>query len=243
MASDNVRWRNVREFLDDLPKEHCHVKPDHQFCTVCMRINYLIAQDCPLFHVRPKRRRAPTPAPPEARPEPIKECLSAEDVKCAMEGEDFPIIEFAGPRGTGSHDGEEIFEVKPIDVKPMAAPPPEAVKRPPRREAKERGSDAADTRPATAVADRDPESIVQEIMEELEFPDELDEEEGADDVGGPAVRDAGEAPGGTGGEGDGKKDEGPEEGGGTEENGDPEETEGPPVVRKEAVRKRRPKDG
>ena len=75
------------------------------------------------------------------------------------------------------------------------------------------------------------------------IPDELDEEEGADDVGGPAVRDAGEAPGGTGGEGDGKKDEGPEEGGGTEENGDPEETEGPPVVRKEAVRKRRPKDG
>ena len=41
--------------------------------------------------------------------------------------------------------------------------PPEPEEEPPEEETK-----AADARPATAVADRDPESIVQEIMEELE---------------------------------------------------------------------------
>lgn len=218
MASDSVRWRNIREFLDDLPKEHCRVKPDHDFCTVCLRINYLIAQDCPLFHLRPKKKKRPaTPAPPEARPEPIKDHLSSDDVKQALKGEDFPIIEFAGPRGTGGHkDDEEIFEVKPIDVEPVKAPPPDALKKPPRKIAKDdAGGDdvVADAKPATAVVDRDPESIVQEIMEELEFPEteEVEEETKPSDVP--------------------PEDEGDEV----------EETEGPPVVKKEAVRKRRPK--
>ncbi len=227
MASGSVRWRNIREFLDDLPNEHCHVKPDHEFCTVCMRINYLIAQDCPLFHLRPKKKKlVPPPSPPEARPEPIKDHLSADDVKQAMKGEDFPIIEFAGPRGTGGHkEDEDIFEVKPIDVKPMASPPPEAVKKPPKRTETEMASKddvPADAKPATAVADRDPESIVQEIMEELEFPEseDLDEDEGELDKGRSEEAKPEEAPA---------------------EEEDSEETEGPPVVKKEAVRKRRPK--
>ncbi len=222
MAGKNVRWRNFREFLDDLPKEHCHLKPGHEFCTVCMRINYLIAQDCPLFHVKPKKkRRLPPPPPPEARPEPIKDHISADDVKQAMKGEDFPIIEFAGPRGTGGHDKEEeIFEVKPFDVKPVAAPTPEATSKPPKKVRPK----AATAKPATAVADRDPETIVQEIIEELEFPDEdvledepeaekrphKDDEKEADDE---AIPD--------------KKGEG--------------QNDGPPVVKKEAVKKRRPK--
>jgi hypothetical protein len=213
MASDTVRWRNVREFLDDLPKEHCHVKPEHEFCTVCMRINYLVAHDCPLYHLRPERKRtAVTPAPPEARPEPIKHQLSADDVKHALQGEDFPIIEFAGPRGTGAHGkDEDIFEVKPIDVEPVASPPPKAAKGPPKKaERKEDDEEraAAEARPATAVADRDPESIVQEIMEELEFP----ESEDLEDEGEPSDEEAGD-----------------------------EVAKGPPVVKKEAVRKRRPK--
>ena len=228
MASENTRWRNIREFLDDLPSQHCHVKPDHEFCTVCLRINYLIAQDCPLYHQRPKRKKkVPPPAPPEARPEPIKDHLSADDVKQALKGEDFPIIEFAGPRGTGGHSKDEkVFEVKPFDVKPIAAPPPEAIKKPPKKEEKKEPEEdeAKPAKPATAVADRDPESIVQEIMEELEFPDgapiddevELDEkadteEEGADEE-----------------KGDEKEEEGCEE-------------DKPPVVKKEAVKKRRPK--
>ncbi len=216
MASDTVRWRNVREFLDDLPMEHCHDKPDHQFCTVCMRINYLIAQDCPLFHVKPKRKKSAPPPPPEARPEPVKDHLTADDVNKALKGEDFPIIEFAGPRGTGKHrEDEEIFEVKPIDVKPMAAPPPEAMKKPPKKEAhKEAEPEPADAKPATAVTDRDPESIVQEIMEELEFPDEDDLEEETEG-------------------------EPPEEAPKVDEEDGPE---GPPVVKKEAVTKRRPKE-
>jgi len=224
MASEYKRWRNIRQFLDDLPKEHCPAKPDHEFCTVCLRINYIVAGDCPLFHQRPKRKRLPPPSPSEARPEPIKDHLSAEDVKQALMGEDFPIIEFAGPRGTGGHkDDEEIFEVKPIDVKPIGAPPPEALKKVPKKE----GSKAADAKPATAVADRDPESIVQEIMEELEFPDdEIPEEEPKPD-----------------GEKEPKEDEGDgplEEEGGEEERPIEEDAEQrPPVVAKEAVKKRR----
>lgn len=216
MAGKNVRWRNIREFLDDLPTEHCHFKPGHEFCTVCMRINYLIAHDCPLYHQKPKKKRKlPPPPPPEARPEPIKDHISADDVKQAMKGEDFPIIEFAGPRGTGGHEkDEDIFEVEPLDVKPMAAPPPGAITRPPKKE----GSKAATAKPATAVADRDPETIVQEIMEELEFPDEevLEDELEAekrpskDDEAVPDKK------------GDGQND-------------------GPPVVAKQAVKKRRPK--
>lgn len=214
MASDTVRWRNVREFLDDLPKEHCRVKPDHQFCTVCLRINYLVAQDCPLFHLKPKRKKTAPPPPPEARPEPMKDHLTADDVNKALKGEDFPIIEFAGPRGTMAREADEdIFEVKPIDVKPMAAPPTEAMKKPAKKRAEE-DTEAAEAKPATAVSDRDPESIVQEIMEELEFPDEEDVEE------------------------EGLQEEAPE----VDEEDGPDETEGPPVVKKEAVKKRRPKE-
>jgi hypothetical protein len=226
MASDNVRWRNIREFLDDLPTDHCHVKPGHEFCTVCMRINYMVAHDCPLFHQRPKKKRLPPPPPEEARSEPIKEHLSAADVKQAMKGEDFPIIEFAGPRGTGGHEGEEeIFEVKPMDVKPIAAPPPKAVKKPAKEgtpETEEAKDEPAEAKPATAVKDRDPESIVQEIMEELEFPDGevLEEDEGKADV----------------------EVEGKAKGKDTvEEEDDAEVKEKPPVVEKETVKKRRPK--
>jgi hypothetical protein len=213
MAGKNVRWRNIREFLDDLPAEHCHEKPDHEFCTVCLRINYLIAQDCPLYHLRPKRKKKPAPPPPpEARPEPIKDHLSTDDVRQALKGEDFPIIEFAGPRGTGGHEkDEEIFEVKPIDVKPMAEPPQEAIKKPPKKE--EEKVKPADAKPATAVADRDPESIVQEIMEELEFPDGDELEDEPVDA---------------------------EEGGDADE-GERADKDKPPRVKKETVAKRRPK--
>ncbi|MCK4299092.1 MAG: hypothetical protein KAX80_06150, partial [Planctomycetes bacterium] len=72
--------------------------------------------------------------------------------------------------------------------------------------------------------DRDPESIVQEIMEELEFPEEgdLDEDEEPE-----AAEDESEEP-------DLDADEGEPDG---------EAKKGPPpvVVKKEAVRKRRPK--
>lgn len=223
MASDSPRWRNIREFLDDLPKEHCHSKPDHEFCTVCMRINYIIAQDCPLFHLRPKRKKAPMPSYEGARTEPVKERLSADDVKQALKGEDFPIIEFAGPRGTGAGAKEEgIFEVKPIDVKPIVSPPPSVKRKAAVKEAPE--EEPAETRPATAVTDRDPESIVQEIMEELEFPDTEEQDMDEDEEEGEAEK------------GD---EEETEEADGDEE---PEKPDGPPVVKKEAVRKVRPKD-
>ena len=223
MAGKNVRWRNIREFLDGLPTEHCQFKPGHEFCTVCMRINYLIAHDCPLFHQKPRKKKKvlPPPPPPEARPEPIKDHISTDDVLLAMKGEDFPIIEFAGPRGTGGHGKEEdIFEVKPLDVKPIGAPPTEANTRHPKIKPK-----AATAKPATAVVDRDPETIVQEIMEELEFPDEdvLEDEPEAEKE--PSKADEKEA-----------DDEAIPAKKGKGKSG------GQPMVRKEAVKKRRPKE-
>src|SRR3989304_2639225 len=41
------RWKRFDDFLEDLPRYHCAVKPDHSFCTVCLRINSSVAMDCP----------------------------------------------------------------------------------------------------------------------------------------------------------------------------------------------------
>ena len=171
MAVARVRWRNVREFLDDLPTVHCTVKPDHDFCTVCLRINHLIAHDCPLFHQKPKRKPRKPPVHESAPGEPIKDHVSADDVADVLKGEDFPIIEFAGPRSMPKAEKEEVLDVKPLEVVPLEgkkAPP--KVRKVPRKEVNE-------AKPS-GVPDRDPESIVQEIMEELEFPEEGDLDEG-----------------------------------------------------------------
>ncbi|NOQ53618.1 MAG: hypothetical protein GQ558_03320 [Thermoplasmata archaeon] len=213
MAVARVRWRNVREFLDDLPTVHCTVKPDHDFCTVCLRINHIVSHDCPLYHQKPKRKPRKPPVHESAPGEPIKDHVSADDVADALKGEDFPIIEFAGPRGMPkTEEDEEVLDVKPLEEK--EAPP--KVRKVPREEVNE-------AKPSDAP-DRDPESIVQEIMEELEFPDEGDLNEGE----GPEVgEDGGEEP-------DLDADDGELDG---------EAKMGPPpvVVEKEAVRKRRPK--
>ncbi len=218
MAVARVRWRNVREFLDDLPTVHCTVKPDHDFCTVCMRINHIIAHDCPLFHQKPKRKPRKPPVQKSDPGESIKDHVSADDVADVLKGEDFPIIEFAGPRGMPkAKEDEEVLDVKPLEVVPLeekGAPP--KVKKVPRDEVKE-------AKPSDAP-DRDPESIVQEIMEELEFPDEGDLDEGEEPEAG---EDEGEEP-------DLDADDGELDG---------EAKMGPPpvIVQKEAVKKRRPK--
>ena len=181
MATERVRWRNVRELLDDLPKVHCTVKPSHEFCTVCMRINYRVAQDCPLFHQRPKRKLRPLPDHWRDHHEPLKDHLTADDVKHILKGEDFPIIEFAGPRGTGKggpHGGdEEVLEVEPIEVKPIkedASKPRKPSKTPPGLKAKD------EEKPSSPPHKPDPEELVQEIMEELEFPEGPNMEEDED---------------------------------------------------------------
>jgi len=218
MAVDRVRWRNVREFLDDLPTVHCTVKPDHDLCTVCLRINHLIAHDCPLFHQKPKRKPRKPVVHESAHGEPIKDHVSADDVADILKGEDFPIIEFAGPRGMPKHEeDDEVLDVVPLEVVPIE-----------KRKAKTKVRKASDeevqeAKPSDAP-DRDPESIVQEIMEELEFPEEGDLDEDEE----PEVReDESEDP-------DLDADEGELDG---------EAKKGPPpvVVKKEAVRKRRPK--
>lgn len=216
MAVTRVKWRNVREFLDDLPTVHCTVKPDHEFCTVCLRINHLIAHDCPLFHQKPKRKPRKRPVHESAPGEPIKDHISADDVAEVLKGEDFPIIEFAGPRGMPKTEpDEEVLDVKPLEVVPMDdVKAPSTASKAPKEDVKE-------AKPSDAP-DRDPESIVQEIMEELEFPEEedLDEDEEIE-VGEDEEIDL-------------DADDGELDG---------EAIKGPPpvVVKKEAVKKRRPK--
>jgi hypothetical protein len=216
MAVVRVRWRNVREFLDDLPTVHCTVKPDHDFCTVCMRINHLIAHDCPLFHQKPKRKPRKQPVHESTPGEPLKDHVSADDVAEVLKGEDFPIIEFAGPRGMPkAQEDEEVLDVKPLEVVPMEEKKAPSIVR------KASNEEVKEAKPSDAP-DRDPESIVQEIMEELEFPDEGDLDEGEEPEVGEDEEvnlDADD------GELDGEAKKGPP----------------PVVVKKEAVKKRRPK--
>jgi hypothetical protein len=209
----------VREFLDDLPRDHCTTKPPHEYCTVCMRINYLVANDCPLYHVKPPRKLRSRLDGKELEHEPLTDHLTKEDVAHALKGEDFPIIEFAGPRGTGrpeADEEEEVLEVKPIEVKPLAKTPPrvkKVVKRPVREEpmvpkpedASKEEAPRAET-PTTSLSKTDVEELMQGIMQELEFPDEeeleeeaelppVDEEEtGEVPKGGKAPEGSGDAP-------------------------------------------------
>lgn len=250
LAAEGARWSSVREFLDDLPVRHCAVKPPHEYCTICMRINYGIAHDCPLYAMRyeepPPPPRPPAPkAPPKPPIHPhdaMTERVTVDVVEHVLAGEDFPVIEFAGPRKAKKGAApakappkEEPIEVVPIEVEPMKAPPAEGAEDegPGEAAAKGRASvpeDAeadlealgAEEAPDEAARPKvDPEELMHRIMEELEIPEE-DEDEPA------------EAP--TQGAKGGSKpseDEGDEEA--------PGESEGPPVVEKKIVLRRRKK--
>ncbi len=229
MVTEGVRWRNVREFLDDLPKSHCAVKPDHDFCTVCMRINYIVAHDCPLFHQKPKRKRRPLHEWGEEHHEPIKDHLTADDVKHVMKGDDFPIIEFAGPRSGGpeADRDEEIFDVQPIEVKPIEAKPGKSKATP----GTKTGDEAGGGEDAPPRAKIDPDELMHKIMEELDIPEEEAEEPEAEEAEEP------EAEGGEDETGPGEAD-----GEGTEQAAEGEPENGsPPKVEKKVVTKLRPK--
>ena len=232
MTVNRVRWRNVREFLDDLPTVHCTVKPAHEFCTVCMRINYRVAFDCPLFHHKPKRKLRPLHEVEGSRQDPIREALTVDDIKHALSGDDLPIIEFAGPRGSTKKKEEpedEIFDVEPLDVTPLEMPEPRAKAKPlkvdtpskatPKEEVED--EDLAQGAPSKGI---DPDELMHRIMEELDIPEEEDEEE-------EAPEEEGEAP-------DEEGDETPEE---EEKEEAPEGDGAPPQVVKKAVVKRKPK--
>jgi hypothetical protein len=140
MAAERARWRDVREFLDDLPVRHCQVKPPHEYCTICMRINYGIAYDCPLYerpYIAPSRR--PTTGG-RAAAEPVRASVTTEIAREALRGEEFPVIEFAGPRrpkqaaAPRAKEEDAPLEVEVMEVVPMeGAPAPRAV--PPARAA------------------------------------------------------------------------------------------------------------
>jgi hypothetical protein len=186
-----------------------------------MRINYRVAQDCPLYHQRPKRKRLPKREHTEDDHEPIKDHVTADDVKHILKGEDFPIIEFAGPRGSGSaassSGDEEVLEVEAIEVEPIKDVGPKTKGTPKdssrtKTKAKPMSEGATSHKP-------DPEELVQEIMEELDFPDGSEDDEETDEPPEP-------------------EDE-PVEEGAVEE----ELVKKAPRVEKKAVHKRKPKGG
>jgi hypothetical protein len=252
MTVERVRWRNVREFLDDLPTVHCTVKPPHEFCTVCMRINYRVAFDCPLFHQKPKRKLRPLHEVEGARHDPVKEALTVDDVKHALSGDDLPIIEFAGPRGSAKKRMEEpedeIFDVEPIDVTPIEMPEPKAKAKPLKVDKpsnttsyEEVGDEAlAQGAPSKGI---DTDELMHRIMEELDIPEDEAEEE---EEGKAPEKEKEEAPAGDELEGPEKeKEEAPA---GDELEGPEKEREeapggdgSPPHVVKKAIVKRKPK--
>jgi len=131
MAAERARWRDVREFLDDLPVRHCQVKPPHEFCTICMRINYGVAYDCPLYgrpYIAPSKRPATGGA--RAPEEPVRASVTSEVAREALRGEEFPVIEFAGPRRTKqaaapkAKEGDDApLEVEALEVVAMGEAP------------------------------------------------------------------------------------------------------------------------
>lgn len=140
MAAERAKWRDVREFLDDLPVRHCQVKPPHEYCTICMRINYGVAYDCPLYerpYIAPSRR--PTTGG-RAAEESVRASVTTEVARKALRGEEFPVIEFAGPRrpkqaaAPRAKEEDAPLEVEALEVVAMEeAPAPRAV--PPARAA------------------------------------------------------------------------------------------------------------
>jgi hypothetical protein len=222
LAAEGVRWSTVRDFLDDLPVRHCTVKPPHEYCTICMRINYGVAHDCPLYA---KRYEEPTPAAPRAPaskvpPKPpmhphdaVTDRVTVDVVEHVLAGEDFPVIEFAGPRRakkgptapTKARPKEEPLEVVPIDVEPMKEPPVarDMDEGPSEEEGEGEAAAQGATVPEDGEADPealapeeataevarpkvDPEELMHRIMEELDIPEE-DEDEPAE-APAPAVK-------------------------------------------------------
>jgi hypothetical protein len=197
LAVEGARWGSVRDFLDDLPVRHCAVKPPHEYCTICMRINYGIASDCPLYT---KRYEEPPPAPrppaPKAPPKPpmhphdaMTDRVTVDVVEHVLSGEDFPVIEFAGPRKAKKGPGaakpwpkEVPLEVVPIEVEPIKKPPAKGkvVEGPDADEAEDEADEvpeAMDAAPEEAPRPKvDPEELMHRIMEELEIPEEDEEE-------------------------------------------------------------------
>ncbi len=148
MPAGGARWKDVREFLDDMPLSHCAVKPPHEYCTICMRIDYGVANDCPLFSqpYAGGMAAAATPARPAAAAshEPVLDHLSRDDVSHALRGDDFPLIEFAGPRRaavkakagakaappSARRGDEEPLDVAPLEVVPLGTESPVPATRP-----------------------------------------------------------------------------------------------------------------
>lgn len=105
MIALEPRWRTPGDFLADLPRFHCSVKPAHSFCTVCLRINTAVAADCPLRFEDaggPPVRAAPPRAEgdfyPQAPPRAAEaeyQAMSHEHVSAAAVLPDAPVIEFA----------------------------------------------------------------------------------------------------------------------------------------------------
>jgi len=211
MAAERARWRDVREFLDDLPVRHCQVKPPHEFCTICMRINYGIAYDCPLYgrpYIAPSKRPV---AGARAAERPVRASVTSDVAREALRGEEFPVIEFAGPRrpkqaaAPKAKEGDDVpLEVEALEVVAMeelpaakaepSAPAPTAPEAPeapstetaPPATAAPAEAPGAPAKPPATAPKVDPEELMHRIMEELEIPEEEELPEDEEGPGGTA---------------------------------------------------------
>jgi hypothetical protein len=113
--------------LSDLPVRHCATKPRHTFCTICYRINYNVAFDCPLRE-RPEEAQgpvAPTPLPPAfayAQPGAAPVWPPSFPPPPPPEMPEGPVIEFAK---TGEVPAKRRVKAKPSETRgPPPAPAP-----------------------------------------------------------------------------------------------------------------------
>ena len=128
------RWNTREDFLSDLPVRHCATKPQPEiFCTICYRINYNVAFDCPLreVHVEPAHRPAAPafgPAAPFAAPgvAPWPPAFGAPPPPPEMpEG---PVIEFARE---GEVPPKRRVKAKAMVSRGPLGPPPPPMAPPP----------------------------------------------------------------------------------------------------------------
>ncbi len=125
-----TRWRSVGEFLSDMPRFHCPVKPPHSFCTVCLRINAAVAVDCPQRFedlASAPVRSAPPVAEGDFYPDGPPEASAAEHaamghehVPAAAVLPEGPVIEFAA--NTEPHQPRKRMKARPVQKRQVTSP-------------------------------------------------------------------------------------------------------------------------
>ncbi len=131
-AGDQGARSNLREFLDELPRSPCAVRPSFGLCTVCFRINEPVALHCPVYQEHRKGLTAEgTDREPVAAAAgvPLPSHLdSIEQLRAELE--EVPEFEFSPPPPEA--DDEEVFDAEVIEAEVIKKEtPPAPPQRPP----------------------------------------------------------------------------------------------------------------